>query len=164
MERATQPRPLDASIRSADRRDAPALTELYLAARTEAEPAVPPGIHPPEEVLEWMSEVLLPTTMIELVVSSGELVGFIAHKTSWIEQFWIRRAFTGFGIGSVLLDQVKTAHPEGLELWTFESNVRAHSFYEQRGFTLVEQTSGEGNEERSPDRRYAWKMNSSTDS
>ena len=59
---------------------------------------------------------------------------------------------------------VPPVNTEGLELWTFASNVRAHAFYEQRGFLLVEQTSGEGNEERSPDRRYAWKQMGATSS
>ena len=164
MERRSPSSPPDFSIRSAEFVDAPALADLYLTIRTESVPAVPAEIHPPESVHQWIREVLFPSTTIEVVVSSGEPVGFLAHKTGWIEHFWIRRAFTGFGIGSVLLEQVKAIHPEGLDLWTFESNVRAHHFYEQRGFLLVEQTNGEGNEERSPDRRYSWMPISSTNS
>ncbi|MDP9464580.1 MAG: GNAT family N-acetyltransferase, partial [Actinomycetota bacterium] len=45
--------------------------------------------------------------------------------------------------------------PEGLQLWTFESNDRARRFYERHGFTAVEFTDGAGNEERWPDVRYA---------
>jgi hypothetical protein len=46
--------------------------------------------------------------------------------------------------------------PEGLQLWTFQSNVRAHKFYERHGFIAVETTDGSGNEEQAPDVRYVW--------
>ena len=164
MELPPQSSPSGILIRTAEPSDAPAVAEVYLAAREESEPFVPPGIHPPDDVHQWIRDVLLPSTTIELVISSGEVVGFIAHKKGWIEHLWIRRAFTGGGIGTALLERVKAAHPEGLELWTVASTVRAHAFYEQRGFLLVEQTSGEGNEERSPDRRYAWKQMGATSS
>jgi len=43
-----------------------------------------------------------------------------------------------------------------LELWVFQRNERARAFYRRHGFVLVEETDGAGNEERTPDARYAW--------
>jgi hypothetical protein len=42
------------------------------------------------------------------------------------------------------------------QLWTFQKNARARRFYEQRGFTAVRFTEGEGNIEKEPDVLYAW--------
>jgi putative acetyltransferase len=43
-----------------------------------------------------------------------------------------------------------------LHLWTFQRNDRARRFYEGRGFVLVRQTDGSGNEEKEPDALYVW--------
>ena len=43
-----------------------------------------------------------------------------------------------------------------LQLWTFQRNAQARRFYEARGFVVVEQTDGAGNEEKEPDARYLW--------
>ena len=54
------------------------------------------------------------------------------------------------------VDRAKAAHPDGLQLWTFQANAPAQRFYERHGFHEVERTDGAGNEERSPDIRYRW--------
>ncbi len=45
----------------------------------------------------------------------------------------------------------------GLQLWTFQVNGPAQSFYERHGCRAVERTDGATNEEREPDVRYAWR-------
>jgi hypothetical protein len=42
-------------------------------------------------------------------------------------------------------------------LWTFQKNVAARRFYEDRGFQAVEETDGSRNEEREPDVHYVWR-------
>jgi len=64
--------------------------------------------------------------------------------------------FSYQGIGSLLLDVVEATHPEGYELWVFESNTGARRLYERRGLVEVERTDGAGNEEKAPDIRMAW--------
>ena len=59
------------------------------------------------------------------------------------------------GIGTDLLDVAKSKFAR-LQLWTFQRNGQARRFYEARGFVLVEETDGAGNEEREPDARYLW--------
>jgi putative acetyltransferase len=83
------------------------------------------------------------------------LLGFIAFRAEWIDQFYVLPAAQGRGIGSALLDIAKIAHPR-LQFWTFQRNLSARGFYESRGFTLAEETDGWGNEEREPDARYVW--------
>jgi hypothetical protein len=38
----------------------------------------------------------------------------------------------------------------------FSANRRARRFYEARGFALVRETDGAGNEEKGPDALYRW--------
>ena len=63
---------------------------------------------------------------------------------------------TGLGIGSQLVDLAKRVRPDGLQLWTFASNMGAQRFYERHGFVAVRRTDGRENEERAPDILYVW--------
>jgi GNAT superfamily N-acetyltransferase len=73
-----------------------------------------------------------------------------------LEQLYVDPAWTGRGLGTQFVELAKQQRPGGLQLWTFESNVRAQRFYEHHGFTVAERTNGSSNEERSPDLRYVW--------
>ena len=44
-----------------------------------------------------------------------------------------------------------------LRLWVFQENVGARRFYERRGFRLVRETDGAGNEEKEPDALLEWR-------
>ena len=54
------------------------------------------------------------------------------------------------------MDRAKERRPGGFQLWVFQQNANARRFYERRGFVLVRETDGSGNEERTPDALYAW--------
>jgi GNAT superfamily N-acetyltransferase len=59
------------------------------------------------------------------------------------------------GLGTELL-QVARSSFDRLHLWTFQRNLPARQFYEARGFALVRETDGAGNEEKEPDALYLW--------
>ena len=61
----------------------------------------------------------------------------------------------GRGVGSELLQVAKRGFNR-LQLWTFQRSLGARRFYEARGFALVEETDGAGDEEKEPDARYLW--------
>jgi GNAT superfamily N-acetyltransferase len=83
------------------------------------------------------------------------MTGVIAFQDDWIEQLYVLPEAQGQGVGTALLDVAK--HTSGrLQLWTFQRNAQARRFYEARGFAMVEQTDGTGNEEKEPDARYLW--------
>jgi putative acetyltransferase len=42
------------------------------------------------------------------------------------------------------------------DLWTFQRNKRARSFYENHGFVAISETDGSRNEEKEPDVMYSW--------
>ena len=87
----------------------------------------------------------------------GVLLGLMVLDGDWVEQLYIDPAWTGRGLGTRLLELGKQRRPDGLQLWTFVSNVRAQRFYERNGFAVEERTDGSGNEEQAPDLRYVWR-------
>ncbi|CAM5520328.1 hypothetical protein STENM327S_03280 [Streptomyces tendae] len=62
----------------------------------------------------------------------------------------------GRGLGDRFVALAKERRAGGLSLWTFQVNAPARRFYERHGFTPVQWTDGERNEEREPDVRYVW--------
>ncbi|WP_211193911.1 GNAT family N-acetyltransferase [Pyxidicoccus fallax] len=86
----------------------------------------------------------------------GELLGFIAFRSGWLDQLYVLPAHQGSGIGSTLLGIATQRHPR-LQLWTFQRNEGARAFYERHGFVAVRFTDGSENDEKEPDVLYAWR-------
>lgn len=112
------------------------------------------GLHTPSEDI-WFYETLIFARCEIWGAFIPNLVGIIAFKEDWIEQFYILPAFQRQGIGSALLKKAQQNYPL-LQLWTFQKNKTARSFYEKHGFTAIDQTDGKDNEEKEPDILYQW--------
>ena len=84
------------------------------------------------------------------------LLGHLALLPGWIDHLYVEPVRHGDGIGTALVRHAM-AEEADLQLWTFQSNVRARRFYERLGFVAEEWTDGERNEERMPDVRYRWR-------
>jgi putative acetyltransferase len=113
------------------------------------------GRHTPEEDSRYFRQSVFPSCEIWGAVVDMRIVGFIAFRQDWIDQFYVLPPAQGRGLGSALLEVAKTAFSR-LHLWTFQRNLPARRFYEARGFVLVEETDGSRNEEREPDALYVW--------
>jgi chorismate mutase/GNAT superfamily N-acetyltransferase len=144
----------DLVLRRATADDAAQLTELYLATRRAAEPAMPPQLHSPESVLAFMTGVVEEKEV--WVAERDEIVGFAVLAPAFLDALYVGPDHQGFGIGTALLDLAKARRPHGFALWVFASNAPARGFYHRHGFVELEHTDGSGNEERSPDVRMAW--------
>ena len=83
--------------------------------------------------------------------------GFAILDRDWLTHLYVHPEAIGTGVGHRLFEHVKTLRPAGFQFWVFQQNVRARRFYETHGAVAVELTDGSGNEERTPDVRYAWK-------
>jgi GNAT superfamily N-acetyltransferase len=142
-------------IRRARPDEAGAIGELYWRARAAAIPAIPPSVHPHDDVLDHFATVVLPRRDTWVAVDHGAIVGLLVLEPGWIDHLYLEPARTGQGIGSRLLDHAKTLQPNGLDLWAFRSNTGARRFYERHGFVPVAFTEGD-NEEGEPDVRYHW--------
>jgi GNAT superfamily N-acetyltransferase len=150
--------PADVSVRRAVAEDGPGLAALYTAARARAVPQMPPALHTDEEDLAFYSRRLTDDDVTAWIAEAdGEPLGFALCTPRFLDGLYVRPDLSGQGIGSLLLDVVEATHPDGYELWVFESNTGARRLYERRGLVEVERTDGSGNEEKAPDARMAWR-------
>lgn len=145
---------VDLVLRPATAEDVEELTELYLATRRAAEPAMPPQQHPRESVLAFLSGVIADKE-VWLAEDDG-IVGFLTLDESFLDALYVGPDHQGFGIGTALLDLAKARRPGGFALWVFASNAPARGFYHRHGLVELEHTDGSGNEEHAPDVRMAW--------
>lgn len=144
----------DLVLRPATTDDAEEITELYLATRRAAEPAMPRQLHTPESVLAHTTGEIVEKEV--WVAESDEILGFATLDRAFLDSLYVGPDHQGFGIGTSLLDLAKARRPDGFALWVFASNDRARGFYRRHGLVELEHTDGSGNEERSPDVRMAW--------
>lgn len=136
--------------------DAKSAAKVYLRARRHAVPEIPPLVHSEDEVGRWMQRVLDEQETWLAVADDGRLLGLMVLDGDWVEQLYLDPDWTGRGLGTRFVELAKQRRPDGLQLWTFESNVRAQRFYERHGFSAEERTDGSGNEEQAPDLKYVW--------
>ena len=85
-----------------------------------------------------------------------ELVGFCAFKEGWVDHLYLLPEHVGRSLGENLLNKAKESQAF-LQLWVFQRNIRAISFYERNGFRKVKETDGASNEEMTPDALYEWR-------
>jgi GNAT superfamily N-acetyltransferase len=146
------------SVRRALAEDGPAIAGLYTAARVAAIPQMPPAMHTADEDIRFFSRRMTDDEVTTWVAEAhGEMLGFALCTPTFLDGLYVRPDLTGQGIGSLLLDVVDATHPDGYELWVFESNTGARRLYERRGLVEVERTDGSGNEEKAPDIKMAWR-------
>ena len=143
-------------IRRALPGEARALAALWLRSRLASAPSIPPTVHDDDEVHRWFEDVVLPNEETWVVDSRGEVIALMVLDHDWVEQLYVAPGSTRRGIGGALLDHAKRQRPTGLRLWTFQSNIGARRFYEERGFVAVATTTGD-NEEQAPDVCYEWR-------
>ena len=146
----------DVVLRLATPEDLPAVAGFYSRVREAAYPAMPRGIHGVEDVHRWVTGWDLARQETWLAEAGQRLVGYTRVSADWLDDLYVDPDLQGSGIGSMLLDLVKSLRPGGFCLWVFESNTPARSFYTARGLVELEHTDGSGNEERQPDVKMAW--------
>jgi GNAT superfamily N-acetyltransferase len=128
-----------------------------LVLRTSFDQALPSlaGLHTPEEDRWFFRERVFKTCEVWGAFDNAVMIGMIAFRENWIDQLYVLPKAQGRGVGTELL-QVARSSFDRLQLWTFQRNVQARRFYQARGFALVQETDGAGNEEREPDALYLW--------
>lgn len=151
------------TIRRARRDEAADVAAVYLASRRANEPDIPPMIHTDEETHGWLTAQLdgrigSPDLVVWVTTAAPEaaITAMMITDGDWLEHLYVAPGQTGRRLGTMLVDHAKALSPGRLQLWTFESNLRARRFYERHGFVEAERTDGRDNEERAPDVRYVW--------
>lgn len=136
--------------------DASAIADVWLRSRKGAGDAIPPAVHDDDDVRQYFAERVLPSMETVVAVDDDHgIVGLLVLEGDVVDHLYVDPAHQSRGAGSALLDHAKRRHPNGLQLWTFQSNTPARQFYERRGFVAVRMTDGD-NEEGAPDVLYRW--------
>lgn len=144
------------TVRRATAADAAVAADIYIRARHNAVPAIPPMVHPDDDVRCYWAEVLFVSHEVWLADdAAGQAIAVMALEDDWVDQLYVAPGCTGAGVGTALLNLAKERQPDGLRLWAFQSNVDARRFYERHGFVEVDSTTGD-NEEHAPDVLYKW--------
>ena len=148
---------LEIAVRRGAGADARAAADLWLRARKAALDTIPEPVHSDDEVRGWFASHVVTETELWLAQDpAGELVAILVLDGPWLDQLYVEPGSTGRGIGARLLDVAKRERPDGLRLWTFQTNTRAQRFYERHGFVEAHRTDGRDNEEGAPDILYVW--------
>ena len=151
---------VDLALRPAAPEEHEQCADIYLSARAqaEAEGTMPPGLHPPAEVRQWMRDVVLPEREVWLAHSPDDdtAVGLLVLDLAWLDSLYVRPAWWGRGIASALVSLAKALRPDGFALWVFEINTPARRLYERHGLVIARRTDGSDNEEGAPDLQYVW--------
>lgn len=137
-----------ALVREADRL-------ALLQARARRATTMPPGVHDLPALSAQLAERMAhdETWVAE---AHGDVVGYVRFTHAWLDDLYVDPAWGRSGIGSALLDLVKSRRPDGFGLWVFEENAGARAFYAQHGLLELETTDGSATEERCPDVRTVW--------
>jgi GNAT superfamily N-acetyltransferase len=141
-------------LRQLELADMDEAARLHRAAFDQALPWLA-GLHTPKEDRWFFRERVFASCEVWGAFDGGLMTGMLAFRNGWIDQLYVLPDAQGRGIGTGLLKVAQNAL-DRLQLWTFLRNQRARRFYEARGFAMVRETDGAGNEEREPDAVYLW--------
>jgi len=106
------------SLRRAAPEDAAAIADIHVRARRECMPYLP-DIHSPEEVLQWIREVMPQHDEVWVAQDDGRVVGFFALSDNFLYHLYVYPELHGQGAGSLLFDRIKELAPDGFRLWVF---------------------------------------------
>jgi len=140
-------------IRLATAADAESAARVFTA--SFASMSFVPKMHSSEEDRAFVRQ-LIADKDVWVAERDGHILGLACWHDGWLEQLYVDPTHHNGGMGTALLTHVMKRHTEGFQLWTFQANAGARRFYERHGFIAVEFTDGSGNEENTPDVRYAW--------
>jgi ribosomal protein S18 acetylase RimI-like enzyme len=141
--------------RRANPADAERIASLWLRSRRASIPSIPPPVHTADDVKSWFATVVLTQRETWVVEEPVGVTAVLVLQPGSINQLYVDPDHSGRGLGTRLVELAKELNPDGLDLWTFQSNVGARRFYERHGFIAVAATNGD-NEEGAPDMRYHW--------
>ncbi len=113
--------------------------------------------------LDYFSSINPQSILVAIDHSSSRIVGFRVLNSTELDHLYVDVNYQRLGLGSALLDDAKGNSPEGLELYTFQKNIRAQKFYESRGFFEVQRGFADSStnpwassEEDLADIKYRW--------
>ena len=144
-------------LRVAEAAELVAATEVWVRSRWDAEPALEQRMgYTREQNLEHFANVVARENTIWLALRGGRIVGLLAYRQGYVDQLFVEPRDQRTGVGLALLRKAKELSPDGLELYTHQSNTRARAFYESQGFEATAFGTSPAPESE-PDVTYVWR-------
>src|SRR5262249_53309284 len=109
-----------------------------------------------DEARRVFREVIVSSCSVWVAETGHEIVGYLAHRSSYLDRLYVAPDHQGRGIGGALLAHAMQQSPHGLELHTHQKNAQARAFYEKRGFVAV-RFGVSPPPENEPDVEYHWR-------
>ncbi|HXQ44677.1 MAG TPA: GNAT family N-acetyltransferase [Acidimicrobiales bacterium] len=141
------------TLRAARAADAPAITDVFLAARRPM--TYLPVLHTDDEAARFIAAVVA-ADRVQVAERDGAVVGFAAVHGSWLAHLYVHPSSQNAGLGSSLIGWAKEIAPAGLDLWVFQRNTGARALYASHGWRDLVLTDGADNEEGQPDVHMRW--------
>lgn len=118
------PRPNTVRLRPATDADAPAISDVYLAARQLL--AYAPLAHVEVDVRQWIATTLIPGGGVWVAVAHDTIVGMLAisddGKTRWIDQLYVHPDAVGRGIGTQLVRHALAILAPPIQLYSYQNH------------------------------------------
>ena len=114
-----------------------------------------PRVHDDDDIARWFASHPASDRITWLAEDGETLLGYVSITPGWVQHLYVATGAQRRGVGTVLLAHV-TADATPRALYAFQQNLTGNRFYLRHGWRPVEHTDGAGNEERTPDTRYAW--------
>jgi ribosomal protein S18 acetylase RimI-like enzyme len=148
------------TFRVAEHLDCDAVAAVFRRSRKFFLPHLP-DLHSFEEDKAYFRKIAFRECDIWVAEEEQKIVGFCAFNREWVEHLYLLPGYTRRRIGQALLAKAKEKS-EALQLWVFQANVDAISFYERNGFVKVRETDGSECQEKMPDALYRWMRGSAS--
>lgn len=143
-------------LRQAALRDADDVAAIARKSRMHFLPYLP-DLHTLEGDKKFYRNSVFSECQVWVFEEKQVLVGFCAFKQGWVDHLYLLPTHVGMTLGESLLNKAKESH-QFLQLWVFQRNTRAISFYERNGFQKIRETDGSTCEEKLPDALYEWRV------
>lgn len=124
-------------IRSFTADDLHTVTDIWLAANTQAHHFIPKQY--------WMENIpyvkkMFPLAQLYVFEQSGIINGFIGLSGNNIKGIFVRPGAQSQGIGTQLLNKAKQLNST-LRLTVYKKNIRAAAFYKRNGFRILKESA-----------------------
>lgn len=90
-----------------------------------------------DKQLDYFAKIDPAKITVALDKSTSVIAGFMVLSTTVLDHLYVHVEYQGKGVGSHFLDHAKAESPHSFELFTFQKNQKAQSFYLSRGFHEV---------------------------
>ena len=116
-----------------------------------------PRVHAHEDVVKHYQTEVATRRQTLVAVDGARVRGFLTmSKDGFVTALFVEQSSRNQGIGSMLLERAKRELSPEVNLYTFQANEQARAFYQRHGFTEINRTTGD-NEENLPDILMEWR-------